>query len=63
MLIPAYDFCVPTKECQCETEDPCDIFRKISFPVDEFFPPNQKDNSCCCEQQIPYTKGSCGCGK
>ncbi len=63
MLIPAYDFCVPTKECQCETEDPCDIFRKISFPVDEFFPPNQRDNSCCCEQQIPYTKGSCGCGK
>lgn len=41
MLIPAYDFCIPKKECNCNTDDPCDAFRKICFPVDEFFPPNQ----------------------
>lgn len=45
MLIPAYDFCVPTKECCCETEDPCDAFRRISFPLDEFFPPNCDTNT------------------
>ncbi len=58
MLIPAYDFCMPEKECSCNTEDPCDSFRKIRFPVSEFFPPDHSDDSdndncsftppCCC---------------
>lgn len=43
MLIPAYDFCMPEKECSCHTEDPCDSFRKIRFPVSEFFPPEAGD--------------------
>lgn len=57
LLMPCYDYCIPTKECSdagcCDQEcDPCDIFSKISFPVSEFFPkgggcgtpgaPNQK---------------------
>ncbi|MBQ6164841.1 MAG: hypothetical protein IK118_08235 [Clostridia bacterium] len=46
ILIPAYDFNIPRKECSCETEDPCDAFRRISFPVDEFFPPNQQSIHC-----------------
>lgn len=45
MLIPAYDFCVPNKECCFDTEDPCDAFKRINFPVNEFFPPN-----CKCKQ-------------
>ncbi len=54
MLIPAYDFCIPNKECNCETDNPCDAFRKIQFPVDEFFPPKEgclKDSfrpTCAC---------------
>ena len=42
LLIPAYDYCVPDKECSCGggEEDPCEVFRKVQFPVDEFFPPN-----------------------
>lgn len=40
MLIPAYDFCVPTKECCIDSPDPCDTFKKINFPVEEFFPPH-----------------------
>lgn len=47
MLIPAYDFCVPKKTCNCDTDDPCDVFRKIHFPVDDFFPPKEKKNGCC----------------
>ncbi len=46
ILIPAYDFNLPRKECACETEDPCDAFRRISFPVDEFFPPNRQSIGC-----------------
>lgn len=45
LLVPAYDYCVPEKECCCNTEDPCEIFRGIQFPADEFFPP--KLNTDC----------------
>ncbi len=44
MLIPAYDFCVPNKECCIDALDPCDTFRKIHFPIEEFFPPNCKND-------------------
>lgn len=55
MLIPAYDFCIPSKECSCDTDDPCETFRKIKFPVNEFFPPKEAEfddcgcntNTCC----------------
>lgn len=60
MLIPAYDFCVPTKECCCDTEDPCDTFKRISFPIDEFFPPSTKE--CDCNTNLNFGN-NCGCGK
>ncbi len=47
MLVPIYDFCIPSKECCPNTENPCDMFRKMSFPVDEFFPP-KIDDGCSC---------------
>ena len=41
ILIPSFEFCVPEKECVGSSdENPCELFRKIKFPVDEFFPPN-----------------------
>ncbi len=56
LLIPAYDFCVPQKECVGATDDnPCDLFERINFPVDEFFPPEKsafEDDDCDC---------GCGC--
>lgn len=74
MLIPAYDFCMPCKECSCDTEDPCDSFRKIKFPVGEFFPPSERDlerdqsPSCGCDNVFnsgskPQSSCGCGCGK
>ena len=39
MMIPVYDYCLPDKECVATTDDPCELFRKIKFPVNEFFPP------------------------
>lgn len=38
MLIPAYDFCIPQKECVSSSEDPCELFSSIDFPTSEFFP-------------------------
>ena len=57
LLIPAYDFCIPEKECVASTpDDPCEMFANISFPVDEFFPPvqdciEQENENCCCEEE------------
>lgn len=44
LLIPAIDFCIPTKECTVATDsNPCDLFEKLTFPLDEFFPPRKCD--------------------
>ena len=49
MLVPVYDFCVPNKECRPSGDNPCELFRKMGFPVEEFYPP--KDDKCgCCER-------------
>ena len=48
MLIPAFDFCVPEKECVASSDNPCELFRKIEFPTDEFFPPKANDCNCGC---------------
>ena len=36
LLIPAFDFCIPQKECVSATEsNPCELFEKIKFPFDD----------------------------
>jgi len=55
LLIPVYDYCVPEKECPCDgpqcEEDPCELFRHVKFPMNEFFPPNR----------VAEPDGGCGC--
>ncbi len=53
LLIPVIDFCIPQDECRVSTEsNPCELFDKLHFPVDEFFPPEKgclnTDTSNCC---------------
>ena len=44
IVVPSFDFCIPEKECCGPTEeDPCSLFYKMCFPVDEFFPPRLSD--------------------
>lgn len=55
MLIPIYDFCIPEKQCEDTTDQPCDVFRRIQFPTDDFFPPrscNPSGDECfgCCSK-------------
>ena len=41
LLMPAYDYFMPEKECTTGGgEDPCALFSRINFPIDEFFPPD-----------------------
>ena len=51
MLVPVYDFCIPEKSCDNSTDQPCDIFSRIKFPTDDFFPPKgckNNDDNCGC---------------
>ncbi|MGN0551317.1 MAG: hypothetical protein ACI4I4_05670 [Acutalibacteraceae bacterium] len=52
MLVPTYDFCVPEKECKTSSDSPCEMFSRLDFPTDEFFPPRVTDinDDCgCCK--------------
>jgi hypothetical protein len=58
MLIPAYDFCIPDKECiSSSNNDPCDLFKNIKFPINQFFPPRFADGIS------PANAPDCGCGE
>lgn len=57
LLIPAYDYCMPDKECPgvAGDEDPCMLFGRIRFPVEEFFPP---DSVCDCDDYRSFASSS-----
>jgi hypothetical protein len=57
LMIPAFDFCVPHKQCIASTdEDPCELFETIEFPIDEFFPPQKADFPGALEDERTMTK-------
>lgn len=60
LLIPVYDYCMPNKECTCGSancdQDPCDLFQKVQFPVEEFFP------SGTAPKEPPHFGHGCSCG-
>ena len=46
LLVPIYDYGLPAKECPGSTEDdPCELFSRIRFPVEEFFPPDSVEEN------------------
>lgn len=51
-MISAREYTVPEKVCvETNEEDPCSTFAKMSFPINEFYPPSYRDLS-----------GGIGCG-
>lgn len=53
LLIPSYDYCMPDKECiGGSDDDPCALFSKINFPVDEFFPPDTLSSPECYREAL-----------
>lgn len=54
ILVPTYEYTIPTKECHTDTESPCAVFDKIRFPAEEFSPGTL--------DAIPKEK-TCGCGE
>ena len=53
VMLPAFDYEVPSKECTSATESPCELFDKISFPTGEFYPKGLEEaaggNGCGCQ--------------
>ena len=46
LVVPAYDYCMPEKEGPgAVSDDPCTLFSRIHFPVEEFFPPDSVSES------------------
>lgn len=57
LLIPVIDYCIPQNECISSTDNsPCDLFDRLQFPTDEFFPPEK-----CAFDNIEPTRKDCCC--
>lgn len=48
MLIPVYDYCIPEKECDNCTDNPCDVFSRLNFPTEDFFPSQMPNEGRFC---------------
>ncbi len=48
LMIPAYDYVLPEKDCinSITVDDPCEMFKRIKFPVNEFFPDDLNEAAC-----------------
>lgn len=61
LLMPVYDYCIPSKECECGTcecqEDPCELFRSVQFPMGEFFPSGEVP--CRADSWREFRDGCC----
>ncbi len=53
VMLPAFDYEIPSKECTSNTESPCELFDKISFPTSEFYPKGLE------EQKTSGDKNNC----
>ncbi len=65
-LVNALEFSVPDKECAvADTGSPCDAFRRMAFPIDEFAPGRSvpQGSGCGCIGAVRDTDGGCGCNK
>jgi hypothetical protein len=43
LLVPTYEFCIPEQEYQPTSDSPREMFRRIEFPAEDFFPPKVSD--------------------
>ena len=58
LLVPTFEYRLPKKECCVDpgcAEDPCELFSRIAFPEEQFFPKG-------CEGCPESAPSPCGCG-
>ena len=62
LLVSATEYNIPDKECITANEnDPCTLFRAMSFPVNEFSPPIINTCGCSVPTPRPPKDNRCGC--
>lgn len=63
LIVPAYDYCIPCKECtlNSDAEAPCDVFDRIEFPTEQFFPQPNGDDPFNCGCGNSNNSNNCGC--
>lgn len=68
IMVPAYNYTIPQKECCSNNDTPCEVFDKIKFPVEEFSPVKLENSLYGCGCAAPYTANEqnlisedCGC--
>lgn len=55
VVVQSYEYSVPEKNCVTSSDNPCEMFSRLDFPTNEFFPPNVSDltgdetPSCACQ--------------
>lgn len=54
VMVPSYEFSIPEKECKTSSDNPCEVFSRLDFPTNEFFPPN------VCDLGSDVSCGGCG---
>ena len=40
IVVPSYEYSIPEKTCVASSDNPCEMFSRLDFPTNEFFPPN-----------------------
>jgi hypothetical protein len=62
VVIPCSDVCIPERESSViGEEDPCQLFKKMKFPMNEFFPPSLNNMAGC--EDICDTKNDRVCAR
>ena len=63
IMVPAYKYTIPQKECCSNTDTPCEVFDKIKFPTEEFSPAKLDNSYCGCTVPVEprLTADSCSC--
>ena len=62
ILVSGTEYNIPEKECITASEDdPCTLFRAMSFPVNEFSPPIINTCGCSVPMPKPPKDNRCGC--
>ncbi|MDD6270301.1 MAG: hypothetical protein PUA84_09650 [Oscillospiraceae bacterium] len=55
IMVPTYEYTIPTKECHIDSESPCAVFDRIRFPSEQFIPGGITDSSFGMLNSCDYT--------
>ncbi len=49
VMVQAFDYTIPSKECCLDAESPCAVFDRMRFPTEEFSPASLQQETAGCE--------------